>query len=133
MSYAAPCEQQVWVGRPCGDNSFCVLQGWCCSARCRPGWTLPAVLRPQEVSSSFPALQGGQVQDQAGSALTDPSLLLIASICSSGGGGGGQAAKDALGNDVTTASWLATHQKGDRSLTQGLKVSLERNQRPCRL
>jgi cytochrome b6-f complex iron-sulfur subunit len=40
---------------------------------------------------------------------------------SSGGGSGGQAAKDALGNDVKTASWLATHSKGDRSLTQGLK------------
>lgn len=38
-----------------------------------------------------------------------------------GGGAGGQAAKDALGNDVTVKSWLATHQKGDRSLTQGLK------------
>jgi cytochrome b6-f complex iron-sulfur subunit len=40
----------------------------------------------------------------------------------SGGGAGGQAAKDALGNDVKTNAWLATHQKGDRSLTQGLKV-----------
>lgn len=39
-----------------------------------------------------------------------------------GGGTGGQAAKDALGNDVKTNAWLATHQKGDRSLTQGLKV-----------
>lgn len=46
----------------------------------------------------------------------------IACPCSSGGGGGGQAAKDALGNDVKTASWLATHKAGDRSLTQGLKV-----------
>lgn len=45
---------------------------------------------------------------------------------SSGGSGGGQAAKDALGNDVKSNAWLATHQKGDRSLTQGLKV------RPCR-
>ncbi|GIL82474.1 hypothetical protein Vretimale_11914 [Volvox reticuliferus] len=40
---------------------------------------------------------------------------------SSGGGGGGQAAKDALGNDIKADSWLATHQKGDRSLSQGLK------------
>ncbi|KAF6261920.1 cytochrome b6-f complex iron-sulfur subunit, chloroplastic [Scenedesmus sp. NREL 46B-D3] len=39
----------------------------------------------------------------------------------SGGGTGGQAAKDALGNDVKTNAWLASHQKGDRSLTQGLK------------
>lgn len=48
----------------------------------------------------------------------------IGRLRSSGGGSGGQAAKDALGNDVKTASWLATHQKGDRSLTQGLKVSM---------
>lgn len=41
---------------------------------------------------------------------------------SSGGGAGGQAAKDALGNDVKQAEWLKTHQPGDRSLTQGLKV-----------
>jgi hypothetical protein len=131
MSYADPCEQQVWVGRSCADNPFFMLQGWCCSARRRPWWTLPAVLRPQEVSSSFTALQGGQVHDQAGSALTDPAVPSIASVCSSGGGSGGQAAKDALGNDVKTASWLATHQKGDRSLTQGLKVSLKRKQLPC--
>mmetsp|Transcript_41366 Transcript_41366/g.88003 ORF Transcript_41366/g.88003 Transcript_41366/m.88003 type:complete len:218 (-) Transcript_41366:60-713(-) len=39
----------------------------------------------------------------------------------SGGGGGGLAAKDALGNDVTSKGWLATHQIGDHSLTQGLK------------
>ncbi|QDZ17729.1 rieske iron-sulfur subunit of chloroplast cytochrome b6-f complex [Chloropicon primus] len=40
---------------------------------------------------------------------------------SSGGGGGGLTAKDALGNDVTSKGWLATHQPGDHSLTQGLK------------
>jgi len=40
---------------------------------------------------------------------------------SSGGGGGGTAALDALGNEITEASWLATHQAGDRSLVQGLK------------
>merc|ERR1712032_598915 len=39
----------------------------------------------------------------------------------SGGGSGGQSAKDANGDDVTVTSWLATHQAGDRSLTQGLK------------
>jgi hypothetical protein len=43
---------------------------------------------------------------------------------SAGGGAGGQAAKDALGNDVKSNAWLATHQKGDRSLAQGLKVGL---------
>lgn len=31
-------------------------------------------------------------------------------------------AKDALGNDVKATTWLKTHQPGDRSLTQGLKV-----------
>lgn len=31
-------------------------------------------------------------------------------------------AKDALGNDIKASSWLATHQAGDRSLSQGLKV-----------
>ena len=31
-------------------------------------------------------------------------------------------AKDALGNDVKATQWLSTHKKGDRSLTQGLKV-----------
>ncbi len=52
-----------------------------------------------------------------------PESVLHCISCSPGGGAGGQAAKDALGNDVTVKSWLATHQKGDRSLTQGLKVS----------
>ena len=31
------------------------------------------------------------------------------------------AAKDALGDDVKASAWLAKHQPGDRSLTQGLK------------
>ncbi len=43
-------------------------------------------------------------------------------FCSAGGGSGGQVAKDALGNDIKASSWLATHQAGDRSLSQGLKV-----------
>ncbi|KAL4444226.1 hypothetical protein ABPG75_011963 [Micractinium tetrahymenae] len=38
-----------------------------------------------------------------------------------GGGSGGQVAKDALGNDIKASAWLATHQAGDRSLSQGLK------------
>ncbi len=41
---------------------------------------------------------------------------------SPGAGTGGLTAKDALGNDVTQTEWLKTHKKGDRSLTQGLKV-----------
>ena len=52
------------------------------------------------------------------------SLMLnrFHSHISADGGGGGQAAKDALGNDVTAVGWLQTHPKGDHSLTQGLKV-----------
>jgi cytochrome b6-f complex iron-sulfur subunit len=38
-----------------------------------------------------------------------------------GAGTGGTVAKDALGNDVKATEWLASHKKGDRSLTQGLK------------
>jgi len=63
-------------------------------------------------------LLGGASLPVAG--LAGPYLLFFVPK-SSGGGAGGQAAKDALGNDVKVASWLATHQKGDRSLTQGLK------------
>jgi cytochrome b6-f complex iron-sulfur subunit len=40
---------------------------------------------------------------------------------SSGGGGSGSIAKDALGNDVTTAGWKDTHQASARELVQGLK------------
>ena len=42
---------------------------------------------------------------------------------SSGGGGGGTPAKDALGNDIVAEEWLKTHGPGDRTLTQGLKVT----------
>ena len=48
--------------------------------------------------------------------------LLAPQTRRAGGGSGGQVAKDALGNDVKTNSWLATHAKGDHSLVQGLKV-----------
>jgi len=41
----------------------------------------------------------------------------------SGGGGGGTIAKDAIGNDVIAEQWLKEHGPGDRTLTQGLKVS----------
>lgn len=34
-------------------------------------------------------------------------------------------AKDAIGNDVIAENWLKTHGPGDRTLTQGLKVSLQ--------
>merc|ERR1711908_246727 len=40
----------------------------------------------------------------------------------SGGGGAGLTAKDALGNDVTSKSWLASHSVGDHSLTQDNKI-----------
>lgn len=40
---------------------------------------------------------------------------------SSGGTGGGVTAKDALGNDVKVSEFLASHNVGDRALSQGLK------------
>ena len=40
---------------------------------------------------------------------------------SSGGAGGGVIAKDALGNDVVVSEFLASHNVGERVLTQGLK------------
>jgi len=40
---------------------------------------------------------------------------------SGGGGGGGSPAKDANGDAVKLAPWMAGHGAGDRSLTQGLK------------
>ena len=40
---------------------------------------------------------------------------------SSGGGSSGVVAKDALGNDVTVASWKESHNAGARELVQGLK------------
>ena len=39
-----------------------------------------------------------------------------------GGSGGGVVAKDAIGNEVTSESWLATHTAGSRELTEGIKV-----------
>jgi hypothetical protein len=41
---------------------------------------------------------------------------------SGGGGGGRQAAKDAFGQPIKAAEWLATRQPGDRQLTQGLQA-----------
>jgi cytochrome b6-f complex iron-sulfur subunit len=40
---------------------------------------------------------------------------------SAGGTGGGVTAKDALGNDIVLADFLASHNVGDRTLAQGLK------------
>lgn len=39
-----------------------------------------------------------------------------------GGSGGGVIAKDAIGSEVTTESWLATHGPGSRELAEGIKV-----------
>lgn len=39
-----------------------------------------------------------------------------------GGGGGGVVARDAVGNDVTVDSWIATHSVGSRELAEGIKV-----------
>jgi len=50
-----------------------------------------------------------------------PAPPLSTNSRSSGGGTGGQAAKDALGNDVTENAWLKTHPANTRELTQGLK------------
>ncbi|CAM9241082.1 unnamed protein product [Ectocarpus fasciculatus] len=38
-----------------------------------------------------------------------------------GGSGGGVTAKDAIGNEVTVESWLATHGVGSRELAEGIK------------
>lgn len=51
-------------------------------------------------------------------------------LCSPGVGAGGSIAKDALGNDVKASEWLKSHKKGDRSLTQGLKVGCCQQGRP---
>jgi cytochrome b6-f complex iron-sulfur subunit len=40
---------------------------------------------------------------------------------SGGGGGAGLVARDALGDEVTTAKWKGSHQPLDRALVQGLK------------
>lgn len=39
-----------------------------------------------------------------------------------GGDGGGVVAKDAVGNEVSVESWLATHGVGSRELAEGIKV-----------
>lgn len=65
------------------------------------------------------------MKDQALSSMNNDLtrfLPFLFTICSVGGGAGGQAAKDALGTDVKETVWLKTHQPGDRSLVQGLKV-----------
>lgn len=49
---------------------------------------------------------------------------------SAGGGGGGLTAKDALGDDVTTAGWAKAHPFPERSLVQGLKVRASPTPRP---
>jgi len=45
-------------------------------------------------------------------------------INSGGNASGGTVAKDALGNDIIASEWLKNHGPGDRTLAQGLKVSL---------
>lgn len=48
-----------------------------------------------------------------------------------GGAGGGVVARDAVGNDVTVDSWIATHPVGSRELAEGIKVRKgERRGRP---
>jgi len=58
----------------------------------------------------------------AGPILVLPAVLISFLIpAKTGGGGGGIIAKDALGNDVKVADWIAAKGAGDRSLVQGLK------------
>lgn len=40
----------------------------------------------------------------------------------SGNSAGGVVAHDAIGNDVTVESWIATHAVGSRELAEGIKV-----------
>ncbi|KAJ1473258.1 Rieske [2Fe-2S] iron-sulfur domain-containing protein [Baffinella frigidus] len=58
----------------------------------------------------------------AGPILVLPAVLIsFLTPAKAGGGGGGTVAKDALGNEVKIADWLAAHPAGDRKLVQGLK------------
>ncbi|PNH05750.1 Cytochrome b6-f complex iron-sulfur subunit, chloroplastic [Tetrabaena socialis] len=86
------------------------------------------VVRAAAVSSEVPDMNKRNVMNLilAGGAGLPISYLAFGFASffvppSAGGGGAGQVAKDALGNDVTLASWLKTHQVGDHSLAQGLK------------
>jgi hypothetical protein len=74
-----------------------------------------AIAAPNKASHS----PGGGRQHTGQSAQCCFSMLCF---CSPGAGSGGVVAKDALGNDVKATQWLSSHKKGDRSLTQGLKV-----------
>lgn len=84
-------------------------------------------LTPNGVQSgaNFPA-QCPRRQFTSGWARSPPDAAMLTArrrlLCSPGAGAGGVVAKDALGNDVKASEWLKTHKKGDRSLTQGLKV-----------
>lgn len=53
------------------------------------------------------------------------SLTRLGKNYSSGSSAGGTVAKDAVGNDVIAENWLKAHGPGDRTLTQGLKVSAQ--------
>lgn len=61
--------------------------------------------------------------------LFNPSFFIYIKLTgeknySSGSSAGGTVAKDAVGNDVIAENWLKAHGPGDRTLTQGLKVSI---------
>ena len=59
----------------------------------------------------------------AGPLLVLPAVLIAyLTPAKAGGGGGGTVAKDALGNDVKIADWIAKNPAGSRKLVQGLKV-----------
>ena len=58
----------------------------------------------------------------AGPLLVLPAVLIAyLTPAKAGGGGGGTVAKDALGNDVKIADWVAKNPAGSRKLVQGLK------------
>merc|ERR1719258_680337 len=57
----------------------------------------------------------------AGPLLVLPAVLIAYLTPAKAGGGGGTVAKDALGNDVKIADWVAKNPAGSRKLVQGLK------------
>lgn len=88
----------------------------------------PVMVRAAAVASEVPDMNKRNIMNLillGGVAVPATGMLgayaLFFVPASAGGAGGGQVAKDALGNDVKANSWLATHQRGDHSLVQGLK------------
>merc|ERR1711906_60805 len=73
-------------------------------------------------------MESGFVPDMGRRNLMNALLLVLPAVliayltpAKAGGGGGGTVAKDALGNDVKIADWVAKNPAGSRKLVQGLK------------